>query len=149
MGGRGRGAPQGQQTHSTSQPKIAPRLHESSILTILGNPPNYAIPLLRHYAPWPNLWPLESILASSWDHVEASSGHLGPSRDHLGSSWAVLGPFSGPLGERTDDGRAHLAKFAPRLHESTILWSRRRHFLIISGSSWGHLVAILAISGSS
>ena len=45
----------------------------------------------------------------------------------------------GRFGERTDDGIADLAKFAARLHESTILWFSR-------GSNWDHLGAILGPS---
>ena len=105
--------------------KCARRLHESTILWFLR----------------PNLWPLESFLASSWDHLEASSGHLGSSRDHLGSSLGRLGATLGPLGERTDEGIANLAKFALCLHESTILESSR-------SSNWNHVRAIFGHPGA-
>ena len=65
---------------------------------------------------WSLLWSLRAILAPFWRHLEAT---LGPSWGHPG---ATFGRF-GPLGERTDDGIANLAKFALRLHESTILGS--------------------------
>ena len=63
------------------------------------------------------------VLGSFWSRLGAV---LGPSGSRQGASWALLGPlwaFSGPLGERTDYGIADLAKFAFRLHESTILGS--------------------------
>ena len=54
-----------------------------------------------------------------------------------------LGVTLGPLGERTDDGRADLAKFAPRLHERTIFVVALRpslnHLGVICGPSCGHI----------
>ena len=66
----------------------------------------------------------------SWRHLGTvlgpSSGRLGPSWGHSCSSWALLGPLwavLGPFGERTDDGIADSAKFAPRLHETPMFVS--------------------------
>ena len=78
-----------------------------------------------------------------------SSGRLGPSWGHSCSSWVLLGPLwavLGPLGERTDDGIADLAKFALRLHESTILGSSRGSNWDHFGAIFGHLGAISCIS---
>ena len=59
---------------------------------------------------------LRDILAPSWSRLEAT---LGTSWGHLGVTFGRYGL----LGERTDDGLANFAKFALRLHESTILGS--------------------------
>ena len=89
VGGRLFGIAAVQQKLTPDLPKIAPRLGETPILTIWGNPRPYAI-VLHSYrglgavlAPsWLRPGP---ILAPSWDHLRAILGHLGP-------SWARLGP---------------------------------------------------------
>ena len=77
-----------QQKLTPARPKIAPRLHETPILTILGNPGKYASPLLRFSELGPCCCHLASILAPSWLHLEAI---FGPSWAIFGPSWLVFG----------------------------------------------------------
>ena len=81
----------------------------------------------RHFGIYgSDLLPLESVLASSSGRLEAIPG---PSWAIFGPSWLLLGSLRATLGrlwflgERNIAGIADLAKFAPRLHESTILMS--------------------------
>ena len=94
---------------------------------------------------------LDSILAPSWDHLEAI---FGPSWAILGPSWLILGPLRavlGPLWALLESGSATASPISKNLHfayKRAPFWGRPEAVL---GPSWGHLGAILgpswAISG--
>ena len=93
-----------------------------------------------------------SILGSSWDHLGAILGPFWAISGILGPSWAISGPSRGhPTSilrhfrlTTSEDGRciADFAKFAPRLHETSIMGC-----LVptcgLSSPSWRRLLAVL------